>query len=288
MPRTDDETPGRLGPSGAVAHGGLAPRGLRRHPGRGFAFATTMRMVARVHDDTSDLGPLTHVPGAAGLAEVLVLVVEVADLADGGHAAHRDAAHLAGWHPDGRVGSLLGKELGGRAGGPDDLAALAGRQLDVVDGRAERDVGERQGVPDARLRGGPGDDDVAHLQAVRQEHVALLAVAVMEQADPRGAVRVVLDRREAGRHRGLNAAGVDAAVVLLLTAAAMADGEAALVVPPRAAGLRLEQGLVRLLGGDLLEGRASHLAEAGRGGLIAAKRHVRPPRRIRSTGREPG
>jgi hypothetical protein len=29
------------------------------------------------------------VPGAAGLAEVLVLVVEVADLADGGHAPER-------------------------------------------------------------------------------------------------------------------------------------------------------------------------------------------------------
>src|SRR6188472_266573 len=113
MPRADDEPLCLLGPSGAIAHGGLAPRGLRRHPRRGLAFATAVRMVARVHDDPTDLRALAHVPGAAGLAEVLVLVVEVADLADGRHAAHRDPAHLAGWHPDGRVGSLLGKELGG-------------------------------------------------------------------------------------------------------------------------------------------------------------------------------
>src|SRR6476620_7541087 len=94
MPRADDEPPGRLGPPGAVAHGRLAPRGLGRHPGRGLAFATAVRMVTWVHDDATDLRALAHVPGAAGLAKVLVVVVQVADLADGGHAEHREATHL--------------------------------------------------------------------------------------------------------------------------------------------------------------------------------------------------
>src|SRR6188508_250803 len=93
MPRTDDQSPGRLGPPRAVAHGGLAPRGLWRHPGRGLAFATAVRMVARVHDDSADLRALAQVPGTAGLAEILVLVVEVADLADGGHAPHLARRH---------------------------------------------------------------------------------------------------------------------------------------------------------------------------------------------------
>src|SRR3954454_13780493 len=94
MPRTDDESSGRLGPSGAIAHRGLAPRGLGRHPCRGLALATAMRMVARVHDDPTDLRALAHVPGAAGLAEVLVLVVAVADLATQAHAAHGLPPHL--------------------------------------------------------------------------------------------------------------------------------------------------------------------------------------------------
>src|SRR4029079_5925979 len=135
MPRADDEPSGRLGPSGAVAHGGLAPRGLRRHTRRGLSFATAVRMVARVSDHPTDLRALAHVPGAAGLAEVLVLVVEVADLADGGHAAERAAPHLAARGPDPRQLALLGQQLRGDAGGADDLAALAGDQLDVVDGR---------------------------------------------------------------------------------------------------------------------------------------------------------
>src|SRR3954467_3805913 len=95
MTRTDDEPAGRLRPAGAVAHGRLAPRRLGRHPGRGFALAAAGRMVTRIHDGASALRPVAEVPGAAGLAEALVLVVEVADLADRGHAAHADAAHLA-------------------------------------------------------------------------------------------------------------------------------------------------------------------------------------------------
>src|SRR3954447_7018397 len=277
MPRADDESSGRLGPSGAIAHRGLAPRGLGRHPRRGLAFATAMRMVARVHDDPTDLRALAHVPGAAGLAEVLVLVVEVADLTDRGHAAHRDPPHLPRGESHGRELAFLREELGGHAGGPDDLAALAGDELDVVDRGAERDVRQRQRVADPGLGRRTGDDDVTDLQTVRQEHVALLAVPVVQQADPRRAVRVVLDRRETGGHVELVALEVDLAVVLLLAAAAMAHGHPALVVASRAACLGLEQGLVGPLGRDLLEGRASHLAEPRRGRLIAAKRHRQTP-----------
>ena len=95
-------------------------------------------------------------------------------------------------------------------------------------------------LPDARLGVGPGDDDVADLEAVGQEHVALLAVAVVEQPDARRAVRVVLDGREPGGHAELVALEVDPAVVLLLAAAAMADRDAAGVVAPgcRAAAAR--------------------------------------------------
>src|SRR5215210_1887266 len=108
MARSDDQPSGRLGATGSIAHRRLAPRGLGRHPRRGLALATAMGMVTRVHDDASDLRPLAEMAGAARLAEVLVLVIEVADLADGGHAAQRDPAHLAGRHPNRGVLAFLG------------------------------------------------------------------------------------------------------------------------------------------------------------------------------------
>src|SRR5689334_16220413 len=73
----DDQPAGRLGATGAIAHRRLAPRRLGRHPGRGLALAAAMGMVTWVHHDPADLRSLPEVTGAAGLAEVLVLVVQV-------------------------------------------------------------------------------------------------------------------------------------------------------------------------------------------------------------------
>ena len=258
MTAADDEPARRLAAPRPVAHRRLAPGRLGRHARRALAFAAAVGVVPRCHRHATDLRTLAHVAGAPGLAEALVLVLDVRHLPDCRHAPHRHPAHLARGEADLGQVALLREQLGGRAGGPDDLATLARDELDVVDGRAERDVRDRQGVPQPGVDIGPGDDDVTDLEAVRQEHVALLAVPVVEQADPGRAVRVVLDRGEAGRHAGLVALEVDPAVVGLLAAAAMAHGEPALVVPARAALHRLEERLVGLVGGDLLEGRASH------------------------------
>src|SRR4029079_5576133 len=111
MAGSDDQPSGRLGATGPIAHRRLAPRRLGRHPRGGLALPAAARMVTRVHDRARDLRALAQVAGPAGLAEVLVLVVEVADLADRGHAPDRDAPHLAGRHPHGGEVALLGEEL---------------------------------------------------------------------------------------------------------------------------------------------------------------------------------
>ena len=49
---------------------------------RSAALATTMRMVAGVHDGTTAAGANAHVALAASLAQVDVLVVEVGNNAD--------------------------------------------------------------------------------------------------------------------------------------------------------------------------------------------------------------
>ena len=119
--------------AGAQAHGGLAPRRLRRHAGRRLALATTVRVVARVHHHAAHLRPAAHVARAPGLADVLVLVVQVAHLADGGHALDAHAAHLARRQADGGHVPLLGQQGRAAAGAAHDLAAATGDQLDVVD-----------------------------------------------------------------------------------------------------------------------------------------------------------
>src|SRR5688572_16635713 len=259
--------------AGAQAHGRTSPLGLRRHAGRLLALATAVRMVARVHRRSAHLGPSTHVARTAGLADLLVLMVEVAHLADGRHALDAHPAHLARRQADGGEVALLGKQLGAAAGAPHDLPAATGDQLDVVDLGAERDAAHGQRIADPGLDVGSAGDAVADLQAVRQQHVALVAVGVVQQADASGAVRVVLDRRDPRRHAVLLALPVDHAIEPLVAAPLVANGQLALAVATGAAHELLGERLVRSVGGDLLERRAGHLAKPGRRRSIVAKWH---------------
>src|SRR5439155_26828632 len=121
------------------AHVGLTPRRLGWHARRGLALATTVRVVTRGHDRAAHRRAAAHVPRATGLADLLVLVVEVAHLADGRHADGPHPPHLTRREADGGVIALLGEQLRAAPRRPDDLSPAPGDQLDVVDLGAERD-----------------------------------------------------------------------------------------------------------------------------------------------------
>src|SRR5581483_4664866 len=158
---------GLLGLARAQAQGRLAPRRLRVSTGSRLALATTVGMVAGVHGRAADGGPHAEPAAPAGLATGLVLVLDVTDLADRGLAVDVHPTQLTAWHADDRVVALLREQLSARTRAPDQLAAAPERQLDVVDGRTDRDVGERDRVADAHRRLRPALDGVADLQSER-------------------------------------------------------------------------------------------------------------------------
>src|SRR4051794_19052164 len=259
--------------AGAVPERGDAPRGDRVTARRGRALAAAVRVVDRVHRRAAGLRAHAHVTLAAGLADRDVLVLGVADDADGGAALAADHPHLAARQTQGRHALVLRHELRGAAGGAHHLRAAAGLELDVVDRGADRHVGQRQAVADARLDVLAADHRRADLQTARGDDVALDAVGVMQQRDVRRAVGVVLDRGDLGGDVVLAALEVDAAVQALGPAAAVARGLAAVGVAP--AGLRqaFGQRLLRLGLGDLGEVGIGDEAAAGAGGLGLADRH---------------
>src|SRR3972149_3025247 len=71
-------------------------------------------------------------PPEARLADRHVLVVEVADLADRGHAVERDHADLARRELERGAVALLREQLRLRAGAPAELGAAPDLELDVV------------------------------------------------------------------------------------------------------------------------------------------------------------
>src|SRR5919202_3933169 len=124
-PASDDELVAWLvGLAGTAL--GLTPRADRVTAAGGLTLTAAVRVVDRVHHDTTDGGALALPPHAAGLTPVDVGLLGVADLADGGAAAHVDVADLAGGHPQLRVGPVLGDQLHARAGRAGDLGTAAG------------------------------------------------------------------------------------------------------------------------------------------------------------------
>src|SRR5712671_4035119 len=144
-PASDDELVALLVAIAGTALG-LTPWADRVTAAGGLALAAAVRVVDRVHHDTADGGAPALPPHTAGLTPVDVGLLGVADLADGGAAAHVDATDFAGRHTQGGVGALLAQQLDAGAGGSCHLGATAGPQLDRVDHGACRDVAQRQVV----------------------------------------------------------------------------------------------------------------------------------------------
>src|SRR4029450_6211196 len=192
----------------------------------GLALATTVRVVDRVHGHAADARALALPPHPAGLTPVDVRLVGVADLAHGGAAAHVDPPDLAGRHAQRGVLALPAEQLDADAGRAGQLGAAARAQLHAVHSRADRDVAQRQVVARLDVRARTGLHAVALLQVLRRDDVALLAVGVVQQRDPRGAVGVVLDVRDLRRYAVLvDPLEVDQPVLTLVTAALVPGGD---------------------------------------------------------------
>src|SRR5437868_3027233 len=99
----------------ALAKRRHAPRCDRMAAALRLALAAAVRVVDRVHRRAAHGGALALPAAAAGLAARDVLVVDVADLSDGGPARERDAAHLARRKAEHRMRAVLRDELHARA-----------------------------------------------------------------------------------------------------------------------------------------------------------------------------
>src|SRR6185295_18194015 len=240
---------------------------------RGLALAAPVGVIDRIHGHAADRRANALPAIAPGLADRLVLVIEVPDLSHRGVAVHEGLAHLPGGQPQQGITALASDQLGPDTRGAGQLAALSGAELDVVQRGAEGNRPHGQGVPglDVRLR--RGHHRLADPQAVRRQDVATLAVGVTEQRDVRRPIRVVLDGLDPRRDVDLVPAEINHAVAPLVAAALVSDCDLTAVVASAGALSRREERLVRIVARSLDAHRAAHESPAGARGLVFLDRH---------------
>src|SRR6185312_16172839 len=159
----------------------------------GAAFATTVRMIDRVHRGAANGRTHTAPATRTGLAELLEVVLRVADFADRRAALGRHLAHFAGAKTQRCITALARDELRGCAGRTRHLRALARLHLDAVHRRADRDIAQRQRIAGLDRRIAARHQLIADLRALGRDDVAALAVDVAQERDVRRAVRIVFD-----------------------------------------------------------------------------------------------
>ena len=142
-----------------------------------------------------------------------------------------------------------------------------------MDHGTQGDVGDGQAVAGLDVGALAGNDHIAHIQAVGGQDIALLAVFILDQGDVRGTVGIVFDGQHGSGHIQLLALEIDDAVFLLVAAAMVTDGDAAIAVAAGVFLQRLQQALLRL---DLAQSTVvghRHLTAGRRRGLKGFDRH---------------
>src|SRR5437867_11055443 len=174
----------------------LAPRVGWGPATRALAFAAAERMIDGVHRDASDARAAAQPARLPRLADRQQLVLGVPDFANRRKTLAAHHPHFRRAEPERDVIALFRDDLGAGPRAAAQLAAPADFQLDVVHRGTQRDLEQRYCVAGADVGAGTGNHAVADVQAFRRQDVALLAVAVMQQRDARGPVRIVLDGGE--------------------------------------------------------------------------------------------
>ena len=194
---------------------------------RGTPFATTHRMIDRVHRDATNIRSLTEPSRPTRFSNALILVFGVSDFADSRHAVDMDHPHLATRQAQCRHFPFTRHQL--RA-----------RTLRIA--RAERPC-----LASSRLRGlsvpsgifESGSEFPGWISAFAEDttvsptfnpptgrkDVSLLAIGVVKQRDIGGTIRIVFDRCNLGGYIHLIPAKVDLAKSPLVPTTAMVGGD---------------------------------------------------------------
>jgi hypothetical protein len=90
----------------------------------GLTLSSTMRMIDRVHDNTTNVGTLPLPSSPASLTDAHVFVIDIADLTDRRHAGRQDLPHFSGLQTNLNIVAIAPHDLRRSTRASDQLTTL--------------------------------------------------------------------------------------------------------------------------------------------------------------------
>src|SRR5438094_9034277 len=190
-------------------------------------------------------------PRTPRLAQNHAFLLRVSDLADGRVTILVDPAYFAGRQTNLRVAFIPRHQRRRAACRTHNLAAAAGRQLEVVNLDSNPNRLQRQAVANFRRSVRTTPQLCSHLQSLRGDDVALFSVRVFQQSQPRRADRVVLDGGDRRFDAALVTLEIDHANLLFVSATDAPRGDPAIAIASAGLLARHYQVLLGLFRGDI-------------------------------------
>src|SRR5690606_35824728 len=155
---------------------------------RSTTFATTMRVIYRVHRSTANRRTNAAPARCTGFAELAQVVLTVGNLAQRRTTFGQHFAHFAGAQTQSGVLTFARHQLSRSPGATGHLRTLARLHFNTVNRATERHIAQRQSVPRLDRRVITGLNLIASLNTFRRNDVTTLTIGIQNQRDERGTV----------------------------------------------------------------------------------------------------
>lgn len=158
-----------------------------------LSFAAAHWMINRVHGDTTDMRTLALPAFTAGLAQLLALMLRIANLSNARTTLSVKTTYFTGWQLYQHIFAFLCHQLCRSTGASYQLGALADTHLDIMYDGAQWNITHCQTVSCLDVHLLAGLDDVAHLDTDRGKDISLFAISIPEQCKIGRAVGIILN-----------------------------------------------------------------------------------------------
>ena len=238
---------------GLIPLGDDAPRRHGMPATRGLAGATTHRVIYRILGNPTAERTNATVARTPCFTEDYILMLDVADLTNSRVTVLVNPADLTRGEADLRVAVVHRHDDRRTAGTSHHLGTPPGSQLQIVNGKPDRDGLQRKAVTHLRGRLRPADNSGSDLQSVGGDDITFLTVFVLHEGQTGRANRILLDRDHLRLDSPLIPLEIDDTNLLLVSLPDSSTRHATIGIPPSGFLAAEDQVLLRPRLGDLLE-----------------------------------